>query len=254
MIDSTTLTYAPFVDSRGKHNPDFTTGQSGKLLIGTDANGKKYLIKHCYPHNAANEFVDCWLAKKLDIPAPNAFLLSPNKAFQSRFAVAIEFLDLKPFDKKAVSHPDDLIAQFVLAALIAQEDRIQLKVVDNHIVSFDFSESFCISKLDLILGLIRQHTSFAQDCAVGILRQQLSAFQKSLTRVKFNHPAFAQAYNLDCEEMCKTATAISKRVLRITENEIRFMSEELEKLFPMEISVYYEECIFAMQEHIKSFQ
>ena len=54
--------------------------------------------------------------------------------------------------------------------------------------------------------------------------------------------------------MCKTAIAISKRVLRITENEIRFMSEELEKLFPMEISVYYEECIFAMQEHIKSFQ
>ena len=53
MIDSATLTYAPFVDSRGKHNPDFTTGQSGKLLIGTDANGKKYLIKHCYPHNAA---------------------------------------------------------------------------------------------------------------------------------------------------------------------------------------------------------
>ena len=64
MIDSATLTYAPFVDPRGKHNPDFTTGQSGKLLIGTDANGKKYLIKHCYPHNAANEFVGCWLAKK----------------------------------------------------------------------------------------------------------------------------------------------------------------------------------------------
>lgn len=97
MIDSATLTYAPFVDSRGKHNPDFTTGQSGKLLIGTDANGKKYLIKHCYPHNAANEFVGCWLAKKLDIPAPNAFLLFPNKAFQSRFAVAIEFLDLSNY-------------------------------------------------------------------------------------------------------------------------------------------------------------
>ena len=58
-------------------------------------------------------------------------------SFQTRYAVAIEFLDLKPFDKKAVSHPDDLIAQFVLAALIAQEDRIQLKVVDNHIVFSD---------------------------------------------------------------------------------------------------------------------
>ena len=77
---------------------------------------------------------------------------------------------------------------------------------------------------------------------------------QTLQQDNLNHPAFAQTYNLDCEEMCKTATAISKRVLRITENEIRFMSEELEKLFPMEISVYYEECIFAMQEHIKSFQ
>ena len=130
----------------------------------------------------------------------------------------------------------------------------QMKGLDQIVVRPAVQPLHLISKLDLILGLIRQHTSFAQDCAVGILRQQLSAFQKSLTRVKFNHPAFAQAYNLDCEEMCKTATAISKRVLRITENEIRFMSEELEKLFPMEISVYYEECIFAMQEHIKSFQ
>ena len=254
MIDSATLTYAPFVDPRKKRNLDFKTGQSGKLLIGTDTNGKKYLIKHSYPHNAANEFVASWLAKKLDIPAPDAFLLSPSNAFQTRYAVAIEFLDLKPFDKEAASHPDDLIAQFVLASLIAQEDRIQLKATDNHIVSFDFSESFCISKLDLILRLMRQHTPFAQDCAVDILRQQLAAFQKSLARVKFNHPAFAQEYHLDCKEMCKTASAISKRVLRITENEIRIMSEELEKLFPTEISVYYEECIFAMQKHIKSFQ
>ena len=254
MIDSTTLTYATFDDPRKKRNPDFKTGQSGELLIGTDANGKKYIIKHCYPHNAANEFVASWLAKKLDIPAPDAFLLSSSNAFQTRYAVAIEFLDLNPFDKEAVSHPDDLIAQFVLASLIAQEDRIQLKATDNHIVSFDFSESFCTSKLDLILRLMRQHTPFAQDCAVSILRQQLAAFQESLARVKFNHPALAQEYNLDCEEMCKTATAISKRVLRITENEIRIMSEELEKLFPTEVSVYYEECIFAMQEHIKSLQ
>ena len=92
MIDSATLTYAPFVDPRGKHNPDFTTGQSGKLLIGTDANGKKYLIKHCYPHNAANEFVGCWLAKKLDIPAPNAFCSPQTRPSKAGLLWQLNFL------------------------------------------------------------------------------------------------------------------------------------------------------------------
>lgn len=47
--------------------------------------------------------------------------------------------------------------------------------------------------------------------------------------------------------------AVGKRVLMITENEINEMSEELENLYPMEVSVYYEECIHAMQEHMKKF-
>ena len=92
MLDSLTITIAPFKDNRTKRDPKFV-GMSGKLLLGTDANGKKYLIKHTYAHNAANEFTACWLAEKMGIFAPKAYLLTNDRRFASPYAVAIEFFD-----------------------------------------------------------------------------------------------------------------------------------------------------------------
>lgn len=70
MIDSATLTYMPFTDRRKSQGSGFEAGQSGKLLVVTGASGKKYIIKHCHPHNAANEYVACWLAKRLGGSCP----------------------------------------------------------------------------------------------------------------------------------------------------------------------------------------
>lgn len=253
MIDSATLTYMPFADRRKGQGSAFEAGQSGRLLVGTDASGKKYIIKHCHPHNAANEYVACWLAKKLGVPAPGAYLLSPNKAFQSKYAVAIEFLDLKPFDKHAAPYPDDLIAQFALSALIAQDDIIQLNVAGDHIVSYDFSEAFSMIEMTSILHLTGINTQRSHDDAIGIIRQRLATFRRYLSVVDFSVPGLAREFNLDCEKMREGMIAVGKRVLMITENEINEMSEELENLYPMEVSVYYEECIHAMQEHMKKF-
>ena len=84
MLDSSFFTYEPFIDNRVKSRPGFTVGTSGQLLLATrKEDGKRYLVKHTYPHNAANEYVSCWLAEKLGVPAPRAFLFSPNEAFQS---------------------------------------------------------------------------------------------------------------------------------------------------------------------------
>jgi len=253
MIDSNTLTYTPFSDHRKHQGSSFETGQSGKLLVGTDINGKKYIIKHCHPHNAANEYVACWLAKKLGVPAPSAYLLSPNKVFQSKYAVAIEFLDLKPFDKHAAPYPDDLIAQFALSSLIVQDDIIQLNVAGEHIVSYDFSESFSMPEMNSILHMTSINSQYSHDSAISIIRQRLATFRRYLSVVDFNVPGLAREFNLDCEKMREGMMAIGKKVLLISENEINEMSEELENLYPMEVSVYYEECIYAMQEHMKKF-
>ena len=99
MLDSSTMTFAPFKDNRAKKDPRFV-GMSGRLLLGTDASGKKYLIKHTYAHNAANEYTACWLAEKMGIIAPKAYLLTKARCFASRYAVAIEYFDsLQYFSK-----------------------------------------------------------------------------------------------------------------------------------------------------------
>ena len=254
MLDSSTLSYVPFVDNRRRHNPTFKEGQSGSLLIGTDEQGQRYIVKHSYPHNAANEYVACWLAKKLGVPAPNAYLLSPNKAFRCGYAVAIEFLDLELFDKAAAPYPDDLIAQFALSSLIVLDDMIQLNVAGGHVVSYDFSESFCMSNMNLILMHLRSiNRRQGQEEAYSILRRLLASFSRRLNLVDFDIPDLAREFNLDCNKMREGMIAVAKRTLLITDEEIEEMSVELENLFPMEVAVYYEECIRAIQEHIMGF-
>ena len=105
MLDSSAFTYEPYIDNRVKSRPGFSVGTSGQLLLATHKdNGKKYLVKHTYPHNAANEYVACWLAEKLYVPVPRAYLLSPNKVFKSKYAAAIEFIEgFTNFNKAAVS-------------------------------------------------------------------------------------------------------------------------------------------------------
>ena len=102
LLDSNALSYRPFIDNRTKKDPLFV-GSSGALLIGKAKGGKQYIIKHTYPHNAANEFTACWLAEKLGVFAPKAYLLSENKTFASPYAVAIEYIEgFERFEKDAV--------------------------------------------------------------------------------------------------------------------------------------------------------
>ena len=73
-----------------------------------------------------------------------------------------------------------------------------------------------------------------------------------LGRLNFGKPSLAAELNLDPafmeSEMIKTA----KKVTEITDNEISMMCDELEKMFPIEISVYYEDCIREMREKMSS--
>jgi len=104
MIDSNILTYQPYIDTRATADKEFTSGFSGELLLAEAMDGKRYLVKHTFPHNAANEYVACWLAEKMNILCPKAYLLSHNKRFNSEYAVAIEYIDgFETFDVGSLS-------------------------------------------------------------------------------------------------------------------------------------------------------
>ena len=211
MLNANEFTYQQFKDNRVKLLPEFTEGMSGSLLLATHKKtGERYIVKHTYPHNAANEYVACWLAEKLGVPAPTALLLSPNRLFSSQYAVAISYIDdLTGFDKTKVpaNLHNDLIGQFTLNILIANDDKLQLGMAGRHIYSYDFSEAFNVSD-DLL------------------------------------YQAFW--FNLDPKRQQSGMIETAERVLDIKEDEIEALAYELMKAYPVGYIKYYKECLRAI--------
>lgn len=252
VLDSTLFAYQPFVDSRVKTRPGFTVGTSGQLLLATDKeDGHKYLVKHEYPHNAANEYIGCWMAEKIGVPAPRAWLLSPNKVFSSKYAVAIEFIEgLTAFDKTCVPEDlqEELIGQFAFHALIGSTDIMQLSTADGHIYSYDFSEAFYFDN-DMVFTILRHN----EDAGIEMMKHKLAAFRRYISYQYFDIPGLAREFHLDPERQKAGMIAAAKRILDITEKEIDAVSEEVMELYPTAIAVYYEECIRSMQDWMKKF-
>ena len=248
MLDSSEFKYEPYIDGRTAGNPEFTVGVSGQLLIATHkTTGKKYIVKHTNPHNAANEYVACWLAERMGAPAPKAYLLSPNRAFASKCAVAIEFLDgLRGFKKDEVPKElkADLMAQFALCLMLQLDDIIQLSRTDEHIYSYDFSEAF--NMIDM-----KHYLRFDDDTIADFIRRPLQNFVSFTLNQDFNIPGLAREFNLDPYEMQKEMIAAVKRTAAITNDELDELSDELTKMYPITIAVYYEECIRAIRERAK---
>lgn len=245
MLDSSEFNYEPYKDGRVINRPGFTVGMSGPLLMATHkTTGQKFLVKHAYPHNAANEYTACWLAEKLGAPAPKAYLLTPNKSFATKYAVAIEYLDgLRGFKKEAVPEAlkPDLIAQFALCLLLRLDDMIQLSRTDDHIYSYDFSEGFNIVDMRIILNL-------EEDSMVDYLRSPLQRFRNYTQMEDFNIPGLAREFNLDPEEMRIGMISTVKHAETITDDALNELSDELMEMYPAAIAVYYEECIRIIRE------
>ena len=249
MIDLDSLSMRKYKDSRSANNPDFE-GNSGPLALATDLSGKQYIVKYAYPHTAANEYTASWLARKISVPTPTAHLLSPTQDHRL-YSVAIEFMDLAPFEKKSVPNVEDLIAQFALNALIAQDDIIQLNRVGNRIISYDFAESFCVDNptMMMLLYSCTRGEDYAVKQAVSCLRN----FSRHLSFMDFDIPGLAAEFGLDAAKQKSGMISVAKRVLNITEDELFELEDELEKMYPTEIALYYSECIRIMQRHMEKF-
>lgn len=245
MLNSEEFRYEPYKDNRIQNRPGFTVGMSGPLLMATNKiTGRKYLVKHTRPHNAANEYVACWLAERIGAPAPKAYLLSPSRAFATQYAVAIEYLDgLRGFKKDALPEElkADLISQFTLCLLLRLDDAIQLSCTDEHVYSYDFSEGFSIVDMRIILRA-------SEEAMVNFLRPPLQQFKRFTEKEDFNIPGLAREFHIAPGEMRSGMIAAVKRAATITDEELDALSDELMEMYPMAIAVYYEECIRAIRD------
>ena len=234
MLSSETLIYTNFTDPRTKNRPGFVGG-SGPLLMAEDTCGKKYIVKYQFPHVTANEYTASWLAQMLNVYTPKAYILTPTK--ERPHAVAIEFMDLRPFDKKSVPNVIDLIGQFALNIMTCQEDILQLNQVGDRIISYDFGETFCISDYEMRL-LPRSVSHF------------LSLFQRRISICDFNYPSLAKEFNIDPEYQKREILNVARRVMQITEDDILQLETELNTIFQPVIAQYYVGCIRILQNRI----
>lgn len=251
MLDAKDFTYIAFQDKRVKSHPGFAEGQSGPLLLATHREtGEKYIVKHTYRHNAANEYAACWLGNKLGVLTPQAFLLSGDGPFSSKQAVAITFIDgLSSFDKSNLSaiQQDELIGQLALNMLIASGDKLQLGTAGGRIYSFDFSEAFYVSDEMLFKMFL-----FNEDMAVSMTGQRVGTFRNYLRIVNYDMPDIAKVFDLDPEKLKTGMMTVAKRALDITDTDIEEMSDELMAIYPVAYGVYYEECIHAIQDRVRA--
>ena len=249
MLDSSTLTFRPYQDNRVKTQPGFVEGLSGPLLLATDKTGRKFIVKYAHFHNAANELVASWLGYKIGAPAPHVWLLKPSEKFSQPYGVAIEFIeDLKPVDKDHLTEQmkKDIYAQFALNSLIDTDDTLQLSAAGGRVYSFDFSESFYVSDTMMLHAFL-----FSEDAGIAWEQNKLSAFCGYQSRFSLDFTTFAKQLGLDPAEMNAGVLSVAKKVLEISEDEIRALSDGLCEMYPAGYTVYYEECIHAMQAKMK---
>ena len=252
MLDSSTLTFKPFIDPRMKSNPGFIEGLSGPLMLATDKTGCKYIVKHACLHNAANEFVASWLGYRLGAPVPHAYLLKPSKKFRAMYGVAIQFIDnLKAMDPTHLTEQmqQDIIAQFALNLLIDTDDNLQMSEAGGRIYSMDFSEAFFVSDTIMLKAF-----QFNEDTGTVLAQNKLDAFCGYIGRMTFDSVCgFAQQLHMDPNKMKNGMITVAKKVLEIPDEEIDALVDELGEMYPEDYAQFYAGCIFAMQERMKMF-
>ena len=176
MLDSNRLTYTEYKDPRSESLGDFEEGFSGPMLLGTDREtGKKYIVKHTYPHNAANEYVCCALANLIGVAAPRAYLLSPNERFSSKYPVAIEFLEgMTEVGRENLTRQmkEDICRGYAFQYAFAQSDLVSIRAWKDRVVTFDFSETFNMDGMKYVLPLLKKNS----DEAVEFLRMHFLSY------------------------------------------------------------------------------
>lgn len=163
IIDEKKLQYTPFADTRGE------SGFSGRLYIGKDDHGIKYLVKS-NPVDVANEYVAHNLAKLIGVPTSDAVLINDNNSVKTGIVFENDFqtvswndflgtvqqknkyeINGKLYEPPVVTeakYPDDdpylaeFMAYLAFRNLIILEDNVQLAFSRGHLISFDYAESF----------------------------------------------------------------------------------------------------------------
>lgn len=253
-----------FVDSRDyRYRPFRHEGFSGQLLLATPVKEgmPPLIIKQEQPCSACCEFVYSRLAQEMQIPVPQTFLVkkSDHKGswpFMTPYVVGITYLDgMHPFTTEDLQNSINIAfvyaCHYALAVMFEQIDAVQMAATpDGNIVGFDFTDCFRLS--DLTEAILKKEDTLL----IHFLKMLLNAFKQddfsSSARIgaevvakHLGVPQISAVYPLYLEPM--------KRFCKIGNQRIREITEALDEVYPVAISVYFEEYLAELKLKISKY-
>ncbi len=251
LLDSKTLKYKPYRDSRYDTVEDFEGGFSGELLLATALNGKKYLIKHSDMAFASNEYVASKLATKMGLSVAKTYLLTPDKRLGSQYAVAIEFIEgletFRSFKELSEWEKEEAIAQISFSIMIDNVDFAQLRRSNGKIMQIDFAETFAMNSMFLKMAYeVKQAPMIAE-----FLNGCRKGFAEHVRMLDFDLSFMANDFDMDPGRINEIGISFARRLLDVTEDDIAEIENELQELYPPEYVANYVEDIHALQTRIR---
>ena len=253
-----------FVDSRDYiYQPFNHEGFSGQLLLATPIREglTPLLIKQEQPCSACCEFVYSRLAQEMQIPVPQAFLIKKSGRkeswpFKTPYVVGITYLEgLHPFTtedlQNSINMAFEYACHYALAVMFEQIDAVQIAATpDGNLVGFDFTDCFRLS--DLTEAILKKQDTLL----IHFLKMLLNAFKQDdfssparlgaeVVAKHLGVPQIPAVYPFYLEPM--------KRFCRIGNEQIKEILEALDEVYPVAISVYFEEYLAELKLKISKY-
>lgn len=236
-------------------------GFSGNIFLATPikADLPKLLIKSDNPCSACNEFMYSRIGRLLGVITPNVYIMNvaskDGNNFGSPYVVGIEYMDGMHRFTLEEMHSSKLwkkeyAEQYALAALFDQDDLVQLTMrADGHITGFDFTETFWLSNMSISLFQL------PDDQLSTVLHNRLIAMhRRGLSYIAAGASAVRKHFGED-DTAPVPAEYLSpmRKLIQLTEAQIEEITINLDEIYPISISVYFEEYIKLLKCKVSAY-
>lgn len=220
-------------------------GQSGKLGLAIDVNGKKYLLKRGEYGEPANEYVYSLIAKRLGVSCQTCHLVEgfdyPVVAFE--YIQSMSARRKKSFDYNLIA--EDLIKSRALDALTWQDDNLQYIIgTDGEFHKIDNSEAFGFSKFEDYL-LTANATNVNEDR----LNQIENDFERVLSFINIHKEFVIEKYGVEKVEIFES---VLKKVLG-TDFNFLANDKQLQEVYSTETYKYFLARLTAIKKAIEKY-
>lgn len=235
VLNASDFTFEYYHDSRLDSEEGFTVGGSGRLLFArSKKSDEKYIVKYEGEKVLINEYVCCWLADKLNVPAPHASFFRKNALFGGRNAVAIEYLNIGKGKLASKTQRKHYIKAYLFNHIIKNGDAEQIYLWPR-VVTLDFGASDLFNEYTLLFSMDSEQAENDTD-KNEIFKQwnnhYKTVFWQSAQPKNLMHwfKEYETIHKFDEEEIESAIKEMTAMAKTIKKEDVRNLNKELKKV------------------------